>query len=68
MPALVIWGLGIPMFAYGLMFKERKTLDSIKTRQKFGYLFRGYKQRYYYWEIVIMNRKIFLIFIQVFLV
>lgn len=37
-------------------------------REKFGFLFRGYQVRYFYWEIVIMFRKIALILIQSFLV
>lgn len=68
LPSLIVWGLGIPLFAFMLLFKERKRLDTLLARQKFGFLFRGYKQRFYYWEIVIMYRKIFLIFIQVFLI
>lgn len=68
MPALIAWGMGIPLFALLLLYKSRKTLESIITRQKYGFLFRGYKIRYYFWEIFIMYRKIGLIFIQVFLV
>jgi len=51
-----------------LLFKERKRLDSVQARQMFGFLFRGYKQLFYYWEVVIIYRKVALIFIQVFLV
>jgi len=68
LPSLIVWGLGIPAFGFMLLFKERKRLNSVQARQKFGFLFRGYKQRFYYWEIVIMYRKVALIFIQVFLV
>lgn len=58
-----MWGLGIPFFALVLMFRERNKLETVLTRQKFGFLFRGYKKRFYYWEITIMYRKILLIFI-----
>lgn len=64
---MIVWGMGIPFFAFVLMFRERKRLEEIKVREKFGFLFRGYKKRFYFWEIVIMYRKIALIFIQVFL-
>ena len=67
-PSIIAWALGIPFFAFLLMFKERKTLDSISTREKFGFLFRGYKHRLFFWEVIIMYRKIALIFIQVFLI
>ena len=29
LPALIAWGIGIPMFALYLLFKERKTVESI---------------------------------------
>ncbi len=47
---------------------DRQRLDRIEVRQKLGFLFRGYVLRYYYWEIVIMFRKIAMILIQSFLV
>ncbi|CDW82348.1 UNKNOWN [Stylonychia lemnae] len=68
LPSLIVWGLGIPFFAFLLLLKERKTLESLITRQKYGFLYRGFKRRFFYWEIVITYRKIFLIFIQIFLV
>ena len=33
----------------------------------FGFLYNGYKKEYYFWEIVIMYRKIAIIFIAVFI-
>ncbi len=32
LPSLFVWGLGIPLFAFLLMFKERKRLDTLLTR------------------------------------
>ena len=63
LPALIVWGLGIPTFALFLLLKERNTLENLETRQKFGFLYRGYKTRFFFWEIIISYRKIFLIFI-----
>lgn len=68
MPAIVVWGLGIPFFAFYLMFRMRKKLDSVEARAQYGFLFRGYKKEFYYWEIVIMYRKLVFIFISVFVV
>ncbi len=67
LPSIFVWGLGIPAFAFVLMTREKHTLNSIETRMKFGFLYNGYKVDYYYWEIVIMYRKIILIFIAVFI-
>ena len=67
MPGIIAWGLGIPAFAFFLMAKEKSKLDTVETRMKFGFLYNGYKLEYYYWEVVIMYRKIILIFIAVFI-
>ena len=67
-PGILVWGLGIPTFAALLMFRDRHKLMHIQVREKYGFLFRGYKKRFFYWESIIMYRKILIIFIQVFLV
>ena len=50
------------------MFHERHKLDSLETKSKFGFLFRGYKKKFYYWESIVMYRKTFLIFVSVFFI
>jgi hypothetical protein len=49
------------------MRRERHTLTSLTTKEKFGFLYNGYQADMYYWEILIMYRKIALIFVSVFL-
>ena len=44
LPGLIVWGLGIPFFAFVLMYRNSKNLDTLETRAKFGFLFRGYKK------------------------
>ena len=66
-PGILIWGLGIPMFAFMLMTREKERLNSLEVREQLGFLYRGYKKQFYYWETVIMYRKILLIFIAVFI-
>jgi hypothetical protein len=63
--SIIVWGLGIPFFAFLLLSRHNNKLDSIETREKFGFLYRGYKKDFYYWEIVIMYRKIMMVFIAV---
>jgi len=65
-PGIVIWGLGIPFFAYLLLRQVKHKLELTETREQYGFLYRGYKKQFFYWESVIMYRKIILIFIQVF--
>lgn len=39
----------------------------METKEKYGFLYNGYQKRFYYWEVVIMYRKILIIFIAVFI-
>jgi hypothetical protein len=59
--------MGIPGIALILIYKERKRLHTVEVKAKFGFLYNGYKYHSFYWEILIMYRKIMIIFIQVFL-
>eukprot|EP00347_Sterkiella_histriomuscorum_P017716 403348268 len=65
-PSMIVWGLGIPFFAFLLLTKVRLILDKIESRERLGFLYRGYRKQFYFWEIIIMYRKIALIFISVF--
>eukprot|EP00347_Sterkiella_histriomuscorum_P017498 403349122 len=67
LPCLLIWGIGIPFFALVLLFKNKEKLTEIETKEKLGFLYNGYKKEYFYWEILIMSRKIIIIFIAIFL-
>jgi len=67
MPGIIIWGLGIPFFSSLLLRAEKHHLNKLEVKEKFGFLYRGYKKQFYYWESVIMYRKILLILIQVFI-
>ena len=32
LPSLIVWGLGIPLFALGLLISHRDSLETLKTR------------------------------------
>jgi hypothetical protein len=66
-PGIVLWGFGIPTFAFILLAREKDKLNKLETKEKFGFLYRGYKKQFFYWESIIMYRKIILIFISVFI-
>jgi hypothetical protein len=64
LPSLLIWGLGIPTMALYLIYARRKDLNLIDVKSKYGFLYNGYRNpQAFYWEIVIMYRKIAIIFI-----
>ncbi|CDW75586.1 UNKNOWN [Stylonychia lemnae] len=66
LPSIIIWGIGIPAFAYFLMRKVRNQLSKLESKEMYGFLYRGFKKEFYYWEIVIMYRKMILILVSVF--
>lgn len=66
-PSIIVWGLGIPFFAFILLSRIRKNLDKLESREKLGFLYRGYKKDFFFWEVIIMYRKIALICISVFI-
>jgi hypothetical protein len=63
LPGMILWGFGIPLFGLALLLREKDKIERVEVRQKLGFLFRGYTLKYFYWEIVIMFRKIILILI-----
>ena len=67
LPCILVWGIGIPATVLAMMRKEKDRFDTVAVKQRFGFLYNGYKRHNYFWEIIIMYRKIICIFIAVFL-
>eukprot|EP00741_Cyanophora_paradoxa_P007933 tig00000133_g7673.t1 len=57
-PAIVLYGFGIPTAAFLVLYKNRRRLDQHAIKRKFSFLYRGYKQRTWYWESVVIVRKL----------
>ncbi|CDW88635.1 UNKNOWN [Stylonychia lemnae] len=60
-------GLGIPAYGFFLLFINKDKLQNIYIKEKYSFLYNGYKGHSFFWEIFIIYRKIIFIFIQVFL-
>ncbi len=67
LPGLVCWVLGIPVAAFLILYERKAQLANQEMISRFGFLYNGYKRRSYYWESVIMLRKVGMIFTAVFL-
>ena len=50
-----------------LLRESIEQLGNLEVKSKYGFLFNGYQAQTYYWESVIMYRKVAMIFISVFL-
>lgn len=66
-PGFLLVGIGIPSAILYMMCRDWDRLDTVQIKEKFGFLFNGYKRPSFYWEIVIMFRKVFFVMIVVFL-
>lgn len=66
-PGILIWGIGIPATILIMMQRVAGDMETFEVKEKFGFLYNGYKRHNYFWEIVIMYRKIICIFVAVFL-
>ena len=67
LPGLILWGLFAPGFILGFILKYRHKLHENSMIKRFGFLLKGYKPHLFYWEFVIIYRKIVIVLISVFL-
>eukprot|EP01061_Rhynchopus_euleeides_P024032 TRINITY_DN38851_c0_g1_i1.p1 TRINITY_DN38851_c0_g1~~TRINITY_DN38851_c0_g1_i1.p1 ORF type:complete len:370 (+),score=86.42 TRINITY_DN38851_c0_g1_i1:26-1111(+) len=66
--ALVVYGVGIPALAFFQIWRRRDELQTKAVVSTLGFLYSGYRRRWYFWECVTLLRKMLLVFIVVFLV
>jgi len=66
-PSICLWGIGLPTICLVYLIKYRQKLDLTSNRLRLGFIYNGYERRKYYWELVILYRKILIISISVFL-
>lgn len=67
LPAMILWGLGIPCILLVLLLKARKILAATESMIRYGYLYNGYNPKTFYWEIIIILRKMLIVSFNVFL-
>lgn len=67
MPILILWVTGLPVLAFVVLFRSRKTLNDEVFFSKYRMLYQGLKRKHYYWELVNNIRKICIVSINVFL-
>jgi hypothetical protein len=56
-PGLVIWCVSVPVIIFSSLFFHRKNLMDVNNMIKYKMLFAGYKQEFFYWELLIIIRK-----------
>lgn len=61
-------GFGTPLLAFFHIRRNLVNLHEVEFKKAYGFLYDGYRMERYFWEFVILYRKIAMIFILVFLV
>jgi hypothetical protein len=65
-PVIIIWLIAFPLIIFYLLRKHRNDLNSASVLIKYGIFFIGLKDKYFFWEIIVINiRKILITVISV---
>lgn len=67
-PFLLIWCLLAPGLILFYLIIRRYTLNDRQMAAKFGFFYFGYREKFFYWEFLVMFKKIVITFIAVFLI
>ena len=67
LPGIIVWGLGLPGLILAFLIRSRASLQSLNVNIRFGYLIKGYQLNKFYWEFVVIYRKLLIISIATFL-
>ena len=63
--AFFLFVVGIPLIACWKLVQHRKTMHTSATRHRYGFLYLGYEERFYWWEIWVIYRKALLYMVTV---
>ena len=63
LPTILLFGLGTPLASYFSLKSIKNKLDDEDNKTCYGFLYSGYRIKYYYWESVTMIRKVVFVFI-----
>ena len=64
--SLVIWIILLPSLIVIILKRNQKKLNTAKVAKKYSFIYNGYSNKKYYWELVVMIRKITIICIIIF--
>lgn len=64
LPGLIIWCITIPAICMFILIRNKRFLNEVPMRLRFGFLYNGYSSRYYYWEFIILYKKMIIIFLK----
>lgn len=66
LPILVLFMFGVPYLLFRLLKRNWSRLMSYPVRVKYGFLYKEYRQKIFYWEFVKMGEKLLIMFFLVY--
>lgn len=66
-PGIIMWVVGLPTLCLIVLIAGKHKLNDVGMRVRFSFLFKGYRAEWYFWEFVILYRKIIVVCTSVFL-
>lgn len=61
LPFIIVYVIGVPAFQFGIMCRYRKQIENKDNLPYYGFLFKGLKPKFFYWENIEQFYKISLI-------
>ncbi len=58
LPVALVWLVLYPGYIFIMLTINRRKLETKRLIDKFGFFYIGYKDKYYYWELIKMNTRI----------
>ncbi|EAR94882.2 transmembrane protein, putative (macronuclear) [Tetrahymena thermophila SB210] len=62
-PCLLVFAFIIPIGLFYILYRNKNNLQNIQIYKKYGFLYREYKSKKYYWEFVKMLEKMIIIIV-----
>jgi len=67
LPSILLWVVALPLVCFGSIVRKRLVLSKLELQMMYGFLYKGYVRKRFFWEFVILYRKILLVSALVFL-
>mmetsp|Transcript_12326 Transcript_12326/g.23395 ORF Transcript_12326/g.23395 Transcript_12326/m.23395 type:complete len:263 (+) Transcript_12326:1-789(+) len=65
-PSIIVWCITLPLICLAYLIRSRHKLETMNIKMMFGFLYHGYTPKHFYWEIIILYRKVILVCMSVF--
>ena len=61
-PSLAFWAIGVPAFFFFTLLKKKNILFDKWTIYEYGFIYNGFKEKYWYWEFTqTLSKLIFIL-------